>query len=246
MRFRIFPNVDAVARAGAAFVASEARKSIARRGRFLAAISGGRTPWQMLGELTRLDVSWAEVHLMQVDERIAPDGDADRNLTKLVPILMQGTTLPPEQLYAMPVESPDLEAAAAGYARTLQRVAGHPAVLDLIHLGLGSDGHTASLIPGDPVLKIIDCDVALTGKYQGRRRMTMTYPILNRARSVLWIVTGAEKSGALGRLQAQDASIPAARVSREHALVLADGAAASEIEGNSSVEFVAEDEASPR
>ena len=100
----------------------------------------------------------------------------------------------------MPVESPDLEAAAKRYALTLREIAGSPPVLDLVHLGLGPDGHTASLVPGDPVLDVTDADVALTGVYQGRRRMTLTYPILNRSRRVLWLVTGSEKVGMLGRL----------------------------------------------
>ncbi|MBV8397430.1 MAG: 6-phosphogluconolactonase [Acetobacteraceae bacterium] len=102
-----------------------------------------------------------------------------------------------------------------------------PAVLDLVHLGLGPDGHTASLVPGDPVLDVTDTDVALSGVYQGRRRMTLTYPIINRARRILWLVTGSEKAGPLVRLRAADPSIPAGRVRQGQALVLADRAAAS-------------------
>ena len=122
----------------------------------------------------------------------------------------------------MPVESPDLETAAAQYALTLGQLAGSPPVLDLVHLGLGPDGHTASLVPGDPVLQVADADVALTGVYQGRRRMTLTYPMLNRARNVLWLVTGSEKAGMLARLQSGDLSIPAGRVRAGDALILAD------------------------
>ena len=127
----------------------------------------------------------------------------------------------------MPVEAPDLEAAAKRYARALQEIAGSPPVLDLVHLGLGPDGHTASLVPGDPALEITDSDVAMTGLYQGRRRMTLTYPILNRSRRILWVVTGKEKAEMLARLRDGDRSIPAGRVRRDTAWMLADRAAAA-------------------
>jgi 6-phosphogluconolactonase len=142
--------------------------------------------------------------------------------------LLEQASLRPEQLYAMPVESPDLEAAAKRYEMTLREIAGSPPVFDLIHLGLGPDGHTASLVPGDPVLQVADADVALTGVYQGRRRMTLTYPLLDRSRRVLWLVTGAEKAGMLVRLRDGDLTIPAGRVRQDGALVLADRAAAGQ------------------
>jgi 6-phosphogluconolactonase len=167
------------------------------------------------------------VHLVQVDERVAPSGHRDRNLTHIRKSLLKRVPLPPEQVHAMPVEASDLEAAASSYARLLQEVAGSPPVLDLVHLGLGPDGHTASLVPGDPALDVTDADVALTGVYQGRRRMTLTYPLINRARRILWLVTGGDKAGPLARLRAADASIPAGRVRQDQALVLADRAAAS-------------------
>jgi 6-phosphogluconolactonase len=137
--------------------------------------------------------------------------------------------LRPEQIHAMPVESSNLEAASAQYALTLQAIAGSPPVLDLVHLGLGPDGHTASLVPGDTVLDVTEADVAPTGIYQGRRRMTLTYPMLNRARRVLWVVTGSEKGEMLRRLRDGDMSIPAGRVRREQALLLADRAAAGQL-----------------
>jgi 6-phosphogluconolactonase len=129
----------------------------------------------------------------------------------------------------MSVDSPDLAAAARQYAIRLQEIAGAPPELDLVHLGLGPDGHTASLVPGDPVLEVSDADVALTQLYQGRRRMTLTYPVLNRARRILWVVTGAEKAGMLPRLRDGDVAIPAGFVRRDQALVLADRAAAERL-----------------
>ena len=190
------------------------------------AVSGGHTPWLMLRALAGEDVPWESVHVVQVDERVAPAGHPDRNLTHLRESLLEHAPLGPEQIHAMPVESPDLEAAATRYALTLREIAGSPPVLDLVHLGLGPDGHTASLVPGDPVVEVTDADVALTGVYQGRRRMTLTYPILNRSRHVLWLVTGSEKVEMLGRLLTGDESIPAGRVCQDQALVLADRAAA--------------------
>jgi 6-phosphogluconolactonase len=226
MKIEIFADADSVAQEAAKFIAEEARAAIAERGRFIMAVSGGHTPWVMLRALAREEIPWESVHLAQVDERVAPTGDPDRNLTHLHESLLEHATLPPEQIYAMPVESTDLEAAAKQYAATLAKIAGSPPVLDLVHLGLGPDGHTASLVPGDAVLGVNDADVAVTGIYQGRRRMTLTYPILNRARRVLWLVTGSEKTAMLVRLREGDPSIPAGRVNQERALVLADRAAA--------------------
>lgn len=226
MDTEILPDAGAVARRAAGFVAAEARAAVAARGRFVLAVSGGATPWQMLRALAAEDVPWDSVFVAQVDERVAPPGDPDRNLTHLRDSLLSHAPLQPEQLLPMPVEGADLEAAAAAYARSLEAVAGVPPVLDLVHLGLGPDGHTASLVPGDPVLEVADRDVAVTGVYQGRRRMTLTYPALNRARRVLWLVTGASKAATLARLRAGDASIPAGRVEQSRAVVLADSDAA--------------------
>ena len=153
MRIEALADADAVAREGAALTAAEARAGVAVRGRFIVAFSGGHTPWQMLHALAGEEMPWAGVHVVQVDERVAPAGDPDRNLTHLRESLLTHCPLHPEQVHAMPVESADLEAASARYALTLQQIAGSPAVLDLAHLGLGRDGHTASLVPGDPVLK---------------------------------------------------------------------------------------------
>ena len=227
MRIEALADADSVARAGAAVTAAEARAAVAARGRFIVAFSGGHTPWQMLRALADEQVPWAGVHVVQVDERVAPAGDPDRNLTHLRESLLARCPLRPEQVHAMPVESADLEEAGARYALTLRQIAGSPAVLDLVHLGLGPDGHTASLVPGDPVLDVTGADVALTGVYQGRRRMTLTYPVLNRARRIVWLITGREKAEMLARLCRGDRSIPAGRIDQRQALVLADDEAAA-------------------
>jgi 6-phosphogluconolactonase len=222
MRIEALADAGSVAREGAAFTAAEARAAVAARGRFIVAFSGGHTPWQMLRALADEQMPWAGVHVVQVDERVAPAGDPDRNLTHLRESLLAHCPLRPEQVHAMPVEGADLEAASERYALTLRQIAGSPAVLDLAHLGLGPDGHTASLVPGDPVLDVTGADVALTGIYQGRRRMTLTYPVLNRSRRIVWLVTGREKAEMLARLCRGDRSIPAGRISQDQALVLAD------------------------
>ena len=228
MKIEIFADAQTVAEEAAKLIASDARSAIAERGRFVFAVSGGHTPWIMLRALAKEDIPWDKVHLAQVDERVAPAGHPDRNLTHLQESLLQNAPLSPNQIYAMPVESNDLEAGAKEYANVLEEIAGSPPVLDLIHLGLGPDGHTASLVPGDPVLQVSDSDVGITGIYQNRRRMTLTYPVLNRARRVLWLLTGAEKVEMLKRLNEADPSIPAGRVNQERALVFADRAAAGQ------------------
>ena len=235
MKIEILPDADAVAQKAAEIIAAEARTAVKARGRFVAAVSGGHTPWQMLRALANKDLPWEGVHIVQVDERVAPQGDPDRNLTHLYESLLEHAPLQREQIHAMPVEVPELKSAAERYAETLRKLAGSPPVLDLVHLGLGPDGHTASLVPGDPVLNVADSDVALTGVYQGRRRMTLTYPILNRARRILWLVTGKDKVAALARLRDGDVTIPAGGIQRDSALVLADHEAAGQLEGEKQV-----------
>jgi len=224
-------DAEAAADLAAAVIAAACREAAAARGRAVVAVSGGETPWRMLAKLRTLLVPWRLVHFAQVDERVAPRGDASRNLTRLERILVAEGPLPPANLHAMPVEGSDPAAACADYQRHLESLAGRPLVLDLVQLGLGTDGHTASLVPGDPVLEVDDRDVAMSGEYHGQRRMTLTLPALARARSRLWLVTGAAKALRLGELMDRRGDTPALRVPREHTDVVAD-APALEARGN--------------
>lgn len=226
MEIRVFDDINSLAVSAAGMIAEEARVACAERGRFIMAVSGGSTPKPMLNELVNEDMPWNKTHFVQVDERVAPHGHPDRNIELLRETILDKVLLVHKHVYAMPVEGQDLFSAAIQYENTLCQVAGSPPVIDLVHLGLGTDGHTASLIPGDPVLDITSGDVALTGLYQQRRRMTLTYPIINRSRRILWLVTGSEKSEMLLRLTLGDESIPAGRVNSDSAIVYADAPAA--------------------
>jgi 6-phosphogluconolactonase len=214
----VSPDAAAVAKRAAALVAGLARTAVAERGRFTFAVSGGKTPWAMFGELGGEDMPWADTELFQVDERVAPDGDPDRNLTNL----QASIGAAPARVHPMPVTDADLAEAAAAYATVL------PQRFDLVHLGLGPDGHTASLVPGDPVLDVTDALVAVTQPYQGHQRMTLTYPALTRADQLMWLIAGDDKRDALAKLLAGDESIPAGRVLATRSLVLADAAAAGQ------------------
>ena len=222
MQIEVVPDGDALARRGAAHIAEHARAALEARQTFTLALSGGRTPQAMLSALTAVALPWERVHVFQVDERVAPPHHPDRNLTALAANLVDQVPIPAPNVHSMAVDQPDLEGAAEHYAAELQAVCGPAAVLDLVHLGLGDDGHTASLVPGDPVLSTTDRDVAMTGPYNGHRRMTLTYPILDRARAILWLVAGTDKVDALARLAAGDPHIPAGRVNQLRAHVLAE------------------------
>ena len=227
LQFDVLADSAAVAQAAARFITAQSMAAIAARGRFKLAVSGGHTPWQMLRALATESVDWTNVHIFQVDERVAPLGNPDRNLTHIRESLLAQVDIPAGNIHAMPVESNDLDAAAGRYAQTLATIAGTPPVLDLVHLGLGPDGHTASLVPGDPVLDEDFRHVAVTQPYQGHRRMTLTYPVLDRARCVLFVVTGAEKMSAMKALLEGDRRIPAARVTGGRTVVMADAQAAA-------------------
>jgi len=227
MRIEVLADADAAAQRAAEFIHAAALEAVAARGVFAFAVSGGRTPWRMLAALAMLAMPWNRTHLFQVDERAAPQGDPERNMTHIAESLLARVMLAPDHVHAMPVNAPDLASGAAQYGSDLETIAG--AALDLVHLGLGPDGHTASLVPGDPILAVTGASAGSTQEYQGHRRMTLTYPVLDRARNVLWLVTGAEKVPMLMRLMAGDRSIPAGRVNSEHAVIVADAAAAAHV-----------------
>lgn len=218
MEVRHVASDDLAARVGEVVVWA-VRDAVAARGEAAVAFSGGGTPRPMFAWLADADVPWGRVHVLQVDERVAPDGHGDRNATHLRRLLLDRVDLPPGNVHLAPVHADPLEDGAAAYARTLRRWDG---VVDLVHLGLGADGHTASLIPDDPVLDVDDRDVAATGPYDGRRRLTLTFPALDRARLRVWQVTGEAKRTALERLVRGDRSIPAGRVTRTDAVLLHD------------------------
>jgi 6-phosphogluconolactonase len=220
IELEVVADEKAAARRAAELIAAAGQETVAAGpAPFALAMSGGRSPWAMLAILGELEeMPWDRTELFQVDERIAAPGSEERNLTHMVLGLSMDhqTTLRP-----MPVTQRDLEAAASEYERSL------PEQLDCVHLGLGPDGHTASLVPGDSVLEVRDRHVALTETaYQGHRRMTLTYPALEEARRIVWLVTGPDKRDALARLLTADPLIPAGRVENPSMVVVADEAAA--------------------
>ncbi len=229
MTLEIFNNSDEVAEKAAQFIEERMRTAILTKGSFTMAISGGKTPWQMLKILAKAKLRWEKVFLFQVDERVAPDGNEERNLTQLFKSIEGSGIMTRINVFPMHVISKNLEEETKVYEEAIRNLTEN-GELDLIHLGMGSDGHTASLIPGDSVCEVTDRDIAMTSQpYQGRMRMTMTYPLINRAKEVLWLVTGEEKAEMLQRLLQQDPSIPAGKVNPANATILADQAAAKNL-----------------
>jgi 6-phosphogluconolactonase len=227
MRIQVLPTVEAAAERAAQSLRAEIGRAVAARGRCAIALSGGRTAWRMLHDLRRLRVHWHGVEVFQTDERVVPAHDERRYARQIADLLVAPDGLPAAAFHAMPVERTPLAAGAADYAALLAERCGSPPVLDVVHLGLGADGHTASLVPGDALLDDVDHDVGLCGVYQGVRRMTLTYRALDAARHRLWLVTGADKAEALRALWDGDARSPAGRVAREAAFVFADAEAAA-------------------
>lgn len=228
MRIETLADEQAVAERTAEVIADAAREGVRRHGRAVLAFSGGSTPAAMLERLARMDVRWNATHIMQVDERVAPEGHDDRNWTMITNSLLAGADIPDALLHPMPVTDDDLDGAAERYASRLQTVAGVPPIADVVHLGIGEDGHTASLVPGDPVLDVRDRWIAMAGPYQGRMRMTWTYPAINAGRLLVWQITGAGKAAAV-RDGLQGKGVPASEVRRRDVVVIATRDAAAEL-----------------
>jgi 6-phosphogluconolactonase len=213
----------ALASRAADLVSARLAEAAEARGRATLAVSGGSTPAAFLAELARRSLPWEHVHVFQVDERVAPPGP-DRNLTGLQEALLDRVAIPAGNVHPMPVDEPDLTAAAAAYEEVIRAVTGTGGELDVVHLGVGDDGHTASWPPGDPVVDAPD-DVAVVGPFNGRLRMTLTPPAVNRAGWIMWLISGVAKAAVLRRLLAGDPALPASRVRRHEVTLLADGAA---------------------
>jgi 6-phosphogluconolactonase len=228
MKLDVFPTPEAVAQKATTIIVKLAQERICSTGRFLFAMSGGTTPWKVLRQLADTTLMWEAIELFQVDERIAPAGDPQRNLTKINETLLNSISPRPVQVHAIPVEFASPKFVAEAYTQSLRERCGTPPILDLIHLGLGEDGHTASLLPDDPARKSL-APVTVSKQYQGLHRITMTYPTINAARQRLWIITGAHKRPMLERLYHGDSSIPAGLVERENSIILADKEAAGKL-----------------
>ena len=225
VRVDVVATPELAARRAALWLADALRDAIRERDRACIALSGGSSPLPLFRELVRAELDWSAVHVFQVDERVVKRGDPARNLTVLEQVFVHEGPLSAERLHPMWVDRSDLAAAAEAYAESLATLAGSPVVLDAVHLGLGADGHTASLFPGDAACDVTGSAVAVTGEHAGYRRMTLTYPALDAARRIVWFATGEGKQAIVTRLAAGDATIPAARVATGHAVLVADYAA---------------------
>ena len=215
MEIRVFPDAASTADAAARSLARRIGDAVRRRGRADIAVSGGRTPAAMFVVMVDLTIPWHDLHIWQIDERVAPDGDPDRNLGLLAVLPMPATNV-----HAMGVSEENLVRSASAYA------SGLPSRFDVVHLGLGGDGHTASWPPGDPVIDS-SASVAITEPYKGRVRMTLTPSVVNSARSRLVVATGADKAVPFRQWLLEDRSVPIHRVRIAGTTVFIDEAAAS-------------------
>lgn len=229
MLIHIEKTAEESAQSAARGIARSIRAAVHARGTCILALSGGRSSEPLLAALATERIPWQSVHVVQVDERVAPADDIHRNWERVRTILLGKIAVPSSNLHPISLDTGDPGLAARNYAATLIAVAGQPPVIDLVHLGLGQDGHTASLVPDDPVLEQLTDDVAVTREYEGYRRITLTYPCLRRARQIIWFITGSSKATALQRLQGEDSTIPAGRLRHDRNVVYVDRAAAAKL-----------------
>ena len=229
MDLRIFDTADHAAVAAAQWLTAQLADAVKNRGKASLALSGGRTPWRMLEAMNWVEIPCAQLSIYQVDERAVPVDDERRNGRRIAELLGQQDVALVERFCAMSAEREDLESEAGDYARVLSTGLGSPPILDVVQLGLGADAHTASLIPGDPLLDVIDRSVGVAATYQGTRRLSLTFPVLNAARARLWLVTGSDKVDALASLVGRDPTLPCGRVKQDGAVVFADAAAAARV-----------------
>ncbi len=214
-------NTATAESAAAQFIAARLAAAIAGRGQATLAISGGRTPWGLLTRLAGHALDWKAVRLFQVDERIVAADDAARNWKHFLRTAL-ATRIPSTNHHPMPVEIADAKQAASQYAQLLIRHCGRPPALDVVHLGIGADGHTASLFAGDALLQERQRLVGVSAIYDGHARLSMTLPVLNHAGCIVWYVTGTERKHSVSRLFAADPDIPASQVKRTHAVCFTD------------------------
>ncbi len=226
IRVEVRRSPDEACLAAAQTIADALRSAVADRGVATLAVSGGKTPATMLAALTRQAVPWSSVQVFQVDERCAPIGHLDRNSAALTHTLSLVADGPSQGNLLHLMDVPD--DAVQGWERLGESAAQHystllpPAGFDVVHLGLGDDGHTASLVPNDPVLAITDRAVAVTETYQGRHRLTLTTPTINSARLLVWLAVGAAKMPMISRLLQGDTSIPAGRFADRPGVLFTD------------------------
>ena len=221
---RVFVGEEALAHAAAAHIANRAAEAVRQRKRFTWALAGGSTPrpvYRRLAEAHREDFPWEKTHLVWGDDRcVAPD-DAASNYRLAREALIQHVPLAEAQVHRMPTELTDTAAAARQYEETLRALFPdeEKPVVDLMLLGLGADGHTASLFPEDAFLEAQDAAwvraVMAPPRHTPRQRLTFTLPALNAAREVLFLVSGASKRPACRAILSAEAisfGLPAAHV----------------------------------
>lgn len=229
MEVRHYADGSDLARSAAELILDDCERALAARtSDYVLGLSGGHTPQLMFHALADLPMPWSRVHIFQVDERVAAAGSEDRNLTHLTDCLLAHVEIPIANVHPMPVESDNLPSACRHYEVELQRVTGG-APIDLLQLGLGDDGHTASLPPDNPILEVRDLAIWHVETFNGLPRMSMTYPLINTAKRIVWLVVGAAKAEMCRRLVASDRTIPASRVAQDNAVLLADGEAAADL-----------------